>query len=97
MQSFATFVKTASEVLDLSARQHDAAMKQKLSIAWEGRWFEVTLEKVPDEYDPHAVLSAVDDSKSIIAKSRVPANFKFNRDLANEWARGGFEEPTRSR
>ena len=95
--AFATFVKTASEVLDRSARQHDAAMKQKLSIAWEGRWFEVTLEKVPDEYDPHAVLSAVDESKATVAKFRVPANFKFSRDLANAWAQGGFEEPTAKR
>ena len=91
--AFATFVKTASEVLDRSARQRDQAMTKKLSIAWEGRWYEVRLEIVADEYEPHALLSAVDDAGATVAKHRVPVTFKFNRDVANEWVRGGFCEP----
>jgi hypothetical protein len=91
--AFATFVKTASEVLDRSARQRDQALKKKLAIAWEGRWYDVTLEQVPDEYEPCAFLSAVDDARQTVAKHRVAANFKFNRDVANEWVRGGFKEP----
>jgi hypothetical protein len=91
--AFATFVKTASEVLDRSARQRDQAMTKKLSIAWEGRWYEVRLELVADEYEPHALLSAVDDAGATVAKHRVPVTFKFNRDVANEWVRGGFREP----
>ena len=92
--AFATFVKTASEVLDRSARQHDAAMNKRLAIAWEGRWYDVTLELVPDEYEPYAVLSAVDDGGQVVAKHRVAANYKFNRDLANDWVRGGFSAPS---
>ena len=92
--AFATFVKTASEVLDRSARQHDAAMNKRLAIAWEGRWYDVTLELVPDEYEPYAVLSAVDDGGQVVAKHRVAANYKFNRDLANDWVRGGFTAPS---
>ena len=69
--TFATFVKTASEVLDCSARQRDQAMTRKLSIAWEGRWYEVRLELVADEYEPHALLSAVDDAGETVAKHRV--------------------------
>ncbi|MHA7630486.1 hypothetical protein [Corallococcus sp. M7] len=91
--AFATFVKTASEVLDRSARQRDQAMTKKLSIAWEGKWYEVRLELVPDEYDPHALLSAIDDAGATVAKHRVPPNFKFTRDTANAWVRGGFLEP----
>jgi hypothetical protein len=91
--AFATFVKTASEVLDRSARQREQAMTKKLSIAWEGRWYEVRLEVVADEYEPHALLSAVDDAGATVAKHRVPVTFKFNRDVANEWVRGGFCEP----
>lgn len=91
--AFATFVKTASEVLDRSARQHDAAMKKRVSVAWEGRWYEVSLELVPDEYDPHSLLCAIDDAGATVAKHRVATAFKFNRDVANDWVRGGFREP----
>jgi hypothetical protein len=91
--AFSTFVKTASEVLDRSARQRDHSLNKRLSVAWEGRWFEVRLELVPDEYESHALLSAVDDAGATVAKHRVSAGFKFNRDVANEWVRGGFAEP----
>ncbi len=91
--AFATFVKTASEVLDRSARQRDAAMKKTLAIAWGGRWFNVTLELVPDEYEPHAVLCAVDDAGQTVAKHRVSPNHKFSRDSANAWVQAGFPEP----
>ena len=91
--AFATFVKTASEVLDRSARQRDAALKKKLAIAWEGRWYDVTLEQVPEEYESYAVLSAIDDGGQTVAKFRVAANHKFTRDTANEWVRAGFSQP----
>ena len=92
-QAFTTFVKTASEVLERSARQRDAALKKKLSIAWEGRWYSVVLEQVPDEYEPYAELSATDESGATVAKRRVATNFKFTRDAMNAWAQGGFERP----
>jgi hypothetical protein len=91
--AFATFVKTASEVLDRSARQRDAALTRKLSIAWEGRWYEVKLTQVPDEYEPYATLSAVDDGGQTVGSQRVASGFKFTRDVANAWVRGGFGEP----
>lgn len=91
--AFATFVKTASEVLDRSARQRDQALKKQLSIAWEGKWYSVSLELVPDEYEPYGVLAAVDDEGQKVASHRVAAGFKFNRDVANDWVRGGFVEP----
>lgn len=88
--AFATFVKTASEVVDRSARQRDATLKKRLDVAWGGKWFTVTLELVPDEYDPHAVLSAVDGEGQTVGKQRVAANHKFTRDTANAWAQAGF-------
>ncbi len=92
--AFATFVKTASEVLGRSTSQQNAALKKQLAIAWEGLWYNVTLEIVPDEYEPHAVLSAVNDAGETMAKHRVPVGFKFTRDAANAWVRGGFEAPS---
>ncbi|MDP1829391.1 MAG: hypothetical protein Q8L48_39360 [Archangium sp.] len=53
----------------------------------------MVLELVPEEYEPYAELSAVDDAGQQVAKHRVAANFKFNRDVANEWVRGGFTAP----
>jgi hypothetical protein len=91
--AFTTFVKTASEVLARSARQRDQALKKRLDIAWEGRWYTVTLEQVPDEFEPYALLSAVDDAGQTVAKHQVAANYKFNREVADAWIRGGFSEP----
>jgi hypothetical protein len=50
----------------------------------------VTLEQVPDEFEPYALLSAVDDAGQTVAKH---ANYKFNREVADAWIRGGFSEP----
>lgn len=91
--AFATFVKTASEVLDRAARQRDAALRKQLDIAWGGKWFKVTLEQVPDDDEPRATLSATDEAGQLVAKFPVAANFKFTRDAANAWAQGGFQEP----
>ena len=91
--AFQTFVKTASEVLDRSSRQRDAAMKKRVDVAWDGRWYAVFLEQVADEYEPHAILSATDEEKQTVASFRVPTNFKFTRDVANAWARDGFGQP----
>lgn len=91
--AFATFVKTASEVLDRSERQRDAALTKRLSIAWDARWFDVRLQVVPDEYDPHALLTAVDDQGQTVASYRVAPNFKFTRDTMNAWVRAGFPQP----
>jgi hypothetical protein len=91
--AFATFVKTASEVLDRSARQRDQALNKRLSIAWEGRWYEVRLALTPDEYEPYATLSATDDAGKVVASHRVAMNFKFSSEIANTWVRAGFPEP----
>jgi len=91
--SFTTFVKTASEVLARSERQREQALRKRLDLAWDGRWYTVVLEQVPDEYEPHAVLSAVDDAGQTVAKHQVPANFKLTRDVGDAWIRGGFAKP----
>ncbi len=93
-QAFATFVKTASEVIDRAARQTNAALKKRLDVAWGGKWFAVTLELVADEYDPHAVLAATNDAGETVASYRVAPNFKLTRDAMNAWAQGGFLEPS---
>ena len=91
--AFATFVKTATEVLARSERQRTQALKKRLDLAWDGRWYAVTLEQIPDEFDPHAVLSAVDDACVTVAKFHVGLEFKLTREAADRWIRGGFARP----
>jgi len=91
--AFNTFVKTATEVLDRSHSQREAALKKTLAIASGGRWFQVTLEQVVDEYEPHAYLRAVDDGGSTVASYRVEPGFKFTREVANAWVSSGFVAP----
>ena len=90
--AFTTFVKTASEVLARSERQREQALKRRLDLAWEGRWYAVTFEQVPDEFEPYALLSAVDDQGETVAKCQVAPHCKFNRDVAEAWIRGGFSK-----
>ncbi len=91
--AFATFVKTASEVLDRSARQRDQALKKKAAVAHEGCWYDVVLELVPDDYEPYGLLYATDAAGAEVARYRVEPSFRFNRDVANAWAQGGFAAP----
>ena len=91
--AFTTFVKTASEVLARSARQREQALKKRVDLAWDGHWYAVTLEQVPDEYESYAILSAVDDAGQTVAKHQVAPSYKLTRDLAQAWIRDGFPKP----
>jgi hypothetical protein len=92
--AFATFVKTASEVLDRSERQREQALTRSVHTAWEARWYKVTLQIVPDEFDPHALLSATDDQGDTLGSYRVPHNYRLTQESAARWVRGGFGEPS---
>ncbi|MGC4120910.1 MAG: hypothetical protein QM765_41305 [Myxococcales bacterium] len=91
--AFATFVKTASEVLDQSVRQREAALKKTLHLAWDGVWYKVELVLVPDEYEPYGTLTATTDAGEIVATARVEAHYKLTQDGAARWVRGGFAAP----
>ena len=91
--SFTTFVKTATEVLARSTRQREAALKKRIDLAWEGRWYNVSLEQIPDEYEPRAILSAIDDAGAVVAKFEVAPDYRFTREVADKWVRGGFAKP----
>jgi hypothetical protein len=91
--SFTTFVKTATEVLARSTRQREAALKKRIDLAWDGRWYNVSLEQIPDEYEPRAILSAIDDAGATVAKFEVAPDYKLSRDGADKWVRAGFPKP----
>ncbi|MDO9216888.1 MAG: hypothetical protein Q7U14_06420, partial [Lacisediminimonas sp.] len=54
---------------------------------------DVTLDIVPDEDDPYALLSAHDESGSQLAQVRVSPAFKLSVTSASAWIDGGFPKP----
>lgn len=88
--AFSTLVKTASEVLRRHEQQRYAALNKSVTITLGDAALTVTLNIVPDEDEPHAVLRAIDEQGSEIASKRVEPNFKLTRASAAAWADQGF-------
>ncbi|MDP1901673.1 MAG: hypothetical protein Q8K96_14645 [Rubrivivax sp.] len=91
--AFNTLVKTAAEVLRRHEQQLQAAMHKAVAVSTvAGRW-QVTLDIVPDEIEPHALLAAHDADGERVAQVRVAAHFKLDTRSATAWAEGGFRKP----
>jgi hypothetical protein len=88
--AFNTLVKTASEVLRRHEQQLHAMLHKRVSIRVEESDVDVTLDIVPDEYEPYAVLTALGAFGEQLAQQRVTAGFKLTKSRAEEWAEGGF-------
>lgn len=88
--AFSTLVKTASEVLRRHEQQLHATLNKSVTITVNGAVVNVTLSIVPDEYEPHGVLKAIDENGNEIAVKRVEANFSLTRASAQAWADKGF-------
>jgi hypothetical protein len=54
---------------------------------------DVTLDIVPDEDDPHALLAAFDAAGDVLARVRVSAGFKLNAASAGAWIDDEFRKP----
>ena len=92
--AFNTLVKTASEVLQRHAHQNRARLHRSTPVTTrEGRRFRVDLDIAPDEDDPHAFLTAWDESDSCIGKARMEASYKLTPAGALKWVEGGCREP----
>jgi hypothetical protein len=86
-------VKTASEVLRRHEQQLHATLHKRVACAGGGRITEVTLDIVPDEDDPHALLTALDAGGEQIAQVRVAASYKLSSSSAAAWVEAGFARP----
>ncbi len=91
--AFITLVKTASEFVRRSEQQLHTTLHQSIAITAAAGRVTVTLDIVPDEDNPYATLSAVDDIGEALAQVRVSAAFKLNRSSAVAWVEGGFAKP----
>ena len=91
--AFNTLVKTASEIIRRHEQQLHAQLHKTEWVEGDAGRVQVTLDVVPDEDDPHALLAAVDADGQELARQRVSAAFKLNARSAAAWVEGGFAKP----
>jgi hypothetical protein len=91
--AFSTLVKTASEFVRRHEQQLHATLHQSVSVTNGSARITVTLDIVPDEDSPYALLSAHDDEGQQLAQVRVAPGFKLNRESAAKWADTDFRKP----
>ena len=91
--AFNTLVKTAAEVVRRHEQQLQATLHNAVTVQTAaGRW-QVTLDIVPDEFEPHALLAAQDDAGDCVARFKVSPAYRLNHASATAWAEGGFAKP----
>jgi len=97
--AFNTLVKTASEVIRRHEQQLHAMLHKRVVVGTASGTvpgpLTVTLEIVPDEDDPYALLSALDQDGHQIAQVRVAPHFKLNLGSAEAWVASDFVKPAR--
>lgn len=91
--AFNTLVKTAAEVLRRHEQQLHAQLHRSVQVSTAQASYEVTLDIVPDEDDPYALLSAFDSDGERLAQIRVSPAYTLNRSTAAAWIDGGFRKP----
>ena len=91
--AFNTLVKTASEVIRRHEQSLQATLHKEIAISCTAGRITVALDIVPDDDDPHALLSAADEGGAELARVKVSAGFRLNRASATAWADGGFGRP----
>ncbi len=94
--AFHTLVKTASEVLRRHEQQLHAQLHKHVSVGTGSQRIRVALQIVPDEDNPHAVLSAHDESGAQLGQTRVAPDFKLSATSAEAWIDNGYAARPRS-
>jgi hypothetical protein len=91
--AFNTLVKTASEVIRRHEQALHAAMHKQLHVSTGDARVLVTLDIVPDEFDPHALLAAHDEFGEQLAQVKVRPDFKLTLASAGAWVENGYAKP----
>jgi hypothetical protein len=93
--AFHTLVKTANEFVRRHEQQLHASLHQSIAVTTiKGIRLVASLDITPDEENPHATLSAVNDRGDTLAQYKVAPSFKLTRASALAWAEGGFAKPS---
>lgn len=93
MAAFNTLVKTASEVIRRHEQQLHAMLHKSTVVSTEQGELKVTLDIVPDDDDPYAMLTAIDEMGEQVARVRVAPSFKLSPASAHAWIENGFRPP----
>ena len=93
VSAFNTLVKTASEVLRRHEQQLHAMYHKSIAVSTPAGQIKVTLDIIPDEYDPYALLGAEDATAEQLAKVRVKPGFKLSLASAMAWIEDDFRKP----
>jgi hypothetical protein len=91
--AFNTLVKTASEVLRRHEQQLHALHHKSITVTAQSERITVTLDVVPDEDDPHALLGAHDAAGEPLARVRVGPGFRLGAASATAWIENDFRKP----
>jgi len=91
--AFNTLVKTAGEVVRRHEQALHASMHKQFQIATGDGRVLVTLDIVPDEFEPHALLAARDEFGERIAQVKVRPDFKLTMASAGAWIDSGYRKP----
>jgi len=91
--AFSTLVKTAREFVRRHEQQLHATLHQSLSVTSGNTRVTVSLDIVPDDDNPYAVLTAQDEAGEPLAQLRVSPAFKLNRASASAWADNDYQRP----
>lgn len=91
--AFSTLVKTASEVLRRHEQQLHAMLHKSVIVDTDTARISVTLDIVPDEDNPFAVLRATDELGDELAQVRVSPGFKLSKASAADWIENAYRKP----
>jgi hypothetical protein len=91
--AFQTLVKTAAEFVRRHEQQLQAQLHQQIDISHAGGRVNVTLDIVPDEEAPSAMLRATNAQGALLGEASVSPGFRLTRASAGAWAEAGFSVP----
>lgn len=87
--AFAVLLRGANEILARHEQQRRAQLHRSVTASTgEGRR-RVDLDIIPDEEDPHAILTVFDAADVLLSRTRVAANFKLTSESARKWLEEG--------
>jgi len=93
VNAFNTLIKTASEVIRRHEQHLHAILHKHTTVSTENGELKVTLDIVPDDDEPYAMLAATDEMGEQVAKVRVSAGFKLSPASAMAWVENDFRAP----
>lgn len=93
INAFNTLVKAASEVVLRHEQQLQAVLHKTITVNVKGQQIKVALNIVPDEDDPHAMLSAHDLHGTHMAEVKVRPDFRLTAASAQAWIDNGYGRP----